>query len=145
MPWTFAHPAAVLPLRLFCPRWLSLPALILGSLAPDLGYYAGLSDGAAFCHTPLGIATGCLPVSFLLLGLLLRFHLPLTVLLSAPHRQLIRAQLQPMAQPAPLAAAVAAASILLGATSHVLWDSFTHAGRWGVSLLPWLDLQLFAA
>ena len=29
MPWTLAHPAAILPLRRFAPRWLSLPALIL--------------------------------------------------------------------------------------------------------------------
>ncbi|MFX7840593.1 DUF4184 family protein, partial [Acinetobacter baumannii] len=29
MPWTFAHPAAMLPLRRLCPRWLSWPALVL--------------------------------------------------------------------------------------------------------------------
>ena len=34
MPFTLAHPAAVLPLKRFCPRYLSFPALIaeLGTL-----------------------------------------------------------------------------------------------------------------
>jgi hypothetical protein len=38
MPFALAHPAAVLPLRRYCPRQLDFPALLVGSLAPDLGY-----------------------------------------------------------------------------------------------------------
>jgi hypothetical protein len=37
MRWTIAHPAAVLPLRRLCPRFLSCPALIVDSVAPDIG------------------------------------------------------------------------------------------------------------
>jgi hypothetical protein len=37
MPWTFAHAAAVLPLRRCCPRRLHFPALVIGSLTPDFG------------------------------------------------------------------------------------------------------------
>ncbi|MDY0909293.1 DUF4184 family protein [Microbacterium sp. CFBP9034] len=33
------------------------------------------------------------------------------------------------------------ASLLLGIASHILWDPFTHEGRWGVSVLPALDEQ----
>ena len=32
-------------------------------------------------------------------------------------------------------------SLLLGVVSHIVWDLFTHEGRWGVSLLPVLDQQ----
>ncbi len=28
------------------------------------------------------------------------------------------------------------ACIALGATTHVVWDAFTHKGRWGVDLFP---------
>ena len=35
MPFTLAHPAAVLPLR----RWLWFPGLVAGAVAPDVGYY----------------------------------------------------------------------------------------------------------
>lgn len=144
MPWTFAHPAAVLPLRSLCPRWLSLPALILGAISPDLGYHVAMFDWARFCHSPLGIVAGCLPLGLLLLVLLQRWHRPLTVLLPAPHRQLIRAGLQPAQHAAPWLV-VAVASLLLGAVTHVVWDAFTHAGRWGVLLVPGLNEPLFDA
>ena len=146
MPWTFAHPAAILPLRSLCPRWLSLPALILGAMAPDISYYVGMHGRwRTFCHTPEGILTACLPVCLLLLALLLRFARPLTVLLTEPHRGLVRAQLQPLPHPLWRGVAVAALSVLIGATTHVVWDSFTHGGRWGAELLPDLDEPLLEA
>jgi len=130
MPWTFAHPAAIVPLRSLCPRWLSFPALILGAMAPDFSYYVGMhGQWRTFCHTPEGILTACLPLSLLLLALLLRFAAPLTVLLPEPHRALVRGQLQPPPHPAWRAWAVAALSVLIGAATHVLWDSFTHPGH----------------
>ncbi|MBI3349511.1 MAG: DUF4184 family protein [Burkholderiales bacterium] len=146
MPWTFAHPAAILPLRSLCPRWLSFPGLILGAMAPDMSYYVGLhGKWSAFCHTPEGVATVCLPLGLLLLALLLRFSMPLTVLLPQPHRALVRHQLQPPARAIWPSLAVAVLSILLGAASHLLWDSFTHPGRWGAELLPWLEQPVVGA
>ncbi|UJP10674.1 DUF4184 family protein [Microbacterium sp. KUDC0406] len=32
-------------------------------------------------------------------------------------------------------------SLMIGVASHILWDSFTHEGRWGVELFPVLDEQ----
>lgn len=146
MPWTFAHPAAVLPLKGLSPRWLSLPGLVLGSLAPDFGYYVGLQGMAAFAHRPLGIVACCLPAALLLLALLHRFARPLTVLLPQPHRQFIRHALAPQHHRFTFVSLfIAAVSVAIGAGSHVLWDAFTHADRWGVALLPMLDRPLFAA
>lgn len=146
MPWTFAHPAAILPLRSLCPRWLSFPALILGAMAPDISYYVGMHGRwRAFCHTPEGILTACLPVCLLLLAALRRFAGPLTVLLPEPHRTVVRGQLQPPPQVAWRAWAVAALSVLIGAATHVLWDSFTHQGHWGTELLPELEEPLLDA
>lgn len=140
MPWTFAHPAAILPLRSLCPRWLSFPGLILGAMAPDMSYYVGMhGKWRAFCHTPEGVLTACLPVCLLLLALLLRFARPLTALLTEPHRSLVRAQLQPSPHPAWRALAVAVLSVLIGAATHLAWDLFTHEGRWGAELLPELE------
>ena len=31
------------------------------------------------------------------------------------------------------------ASIEIGVVTHLLWDAFTHADRWGTQLLPFLD------
>lgn len=136
MPWTFAHPAAILPLRPLCPRWLSWPGLVLGAMAPDLSYYVGLhSRGSAFCHTALGVVTVCLPVSLVLLALLHRQAGPLTVLLPEPHRTRVRGALRLPARAAWVQVAVAVLSVLIGAATHLLWDSFTHQGRWGAELL----------
>lgn len=32
-----------------------------------------------------------------------------------------------------------AASLVLGVLTHIVWDLFTHEGRWGVDALPALD------
>ncbi|MBV8036096.1 DUF4184 family protein [Roseateles sp.] len=146
MPWTFAHPAVILPLHPLCPRWLSWPGLVLGAMAPDLGYYVGLHGLAAtFCHTPRGVVTVCLPLSLLVLALLLRFSAPLTILLPEPHRAMAREQLQPSRRAAWASLAAAVLSILIGAASHVFWDSFTHSGRWGIEWLHALNRPAFAA
>ncbi len=31
--------------------------------------------------------------------------------------------------------------MVLGAITHLVWDSFTHAGRWGVEVVPWLHTE----
>src|SRR5690606_1029122 len=33
------------------------------------------------------------------------------------------------------------ASLLVGVVSHIVWDLFTHEGRWGVALVPALGEQ----
>lgn len=37
--------------------------------------------------------------------------------------------------------ALLAVSLLLGVISHIVWDLFTHEGRWGSEILPILDAQ----
>ena len=58
MPWTFAHPAAILPLR----RHLPQAALVVGSISPDIGYYLGLYPLATFAHSGWGLLLACLPI-----------------------------------------------------------------------------------
>ncbi|WP_382304232.1 DUF4184 family protein [Herbiconiux sp. UC225_62] len=36
-------------------------------------------------------------------------------------------------------AALLVAALAIGVVSHIIWDGFTHAGRWGSALLPVLD------
>ncbi len=39
MPFTFSHPAAVLPFTRLTPRYLNFAALVIGSTTPDMGYF----------------------------------------------------------------------------------------------------------
>ena len=135
MPFPLAHPAAVLPLRRFCPRHLNFPALIIGSITPDVGYAFGHLKLENFSHRPLAGPFGfCLPVGLLLVLGLYLFRLPVVRLLPA---RLQRAFLPLCQQPvgSPFLVAV---SLLLGAFTHELLDALTHPEDWLVHYLPGL-------
>lgn len=126
MPWTFAHPAAVLPLRRLCPRYLSFPALIVGSIAPDIGYYVAGSDFATQAHSFEGIPWIGLPSGLLVLGLLCLLRKPLCFVLPQPHRAALSPLLLAPVVFNVLTALKVTASLMLGATTHIVWDAFTH-------------------
>lgn len=136
MPWTFAHPAAVLPLRRFCPGLLNFTALLVGSTTPDIGYYLLLPNLGPFTHSLAGSVLACLPVGLVLLAVLALLRKPLWFVLPQPHRDaLAPLALSPLSfQPSALL--TAAVSLVLGAWTHIAWDSFTHRNGWMVSLLP---------
>jgi hypothetical protein len=138
MPFTLSHAVAVLPLRRYCPRYFNLAGLIIGSMTPDAGYYLGRFDLATVAHSPLGTVTVCLPVGLALLGLFYLVRQPACFLLPSPHRQV----LQPLAAQTPAVQSRTVmsmvVSILLGAWTHLVWDSFTHRGGWFVQRLDWL-------
>src|SRR6267142_2803077 len=69
MPFTLAHPAVVLPLRRFSPRVLSFPALVVGSITPDVGYCFGRLNVEEFSHSFVGSLAFCLPVGLLMVAI----------------------------------------------------------------------------
>lgn len=64
MPFTFAHPAIVLPLRK-C-KWFSFSALVFGSMAPDFEYFFRMQPFSVYSHTMLGLWLVDLPIAVLL-------------------------------------------------------------------------------
>jgi hypothetical protein len=122
MPFTLAHPAAVLPLLRRRRRWLDGAALVFGSVAPDVEYLLRARIKGTIGHTGWGLVVFDVPVA-LLLVLLYRS------VLEEPLRFLIGAG--PRAEPrAGIAAALAGATV--GAATHILWDAFTHRHGWFV-------------
>jgi hypothetical protein len=132
MPWTFAHPAAVLPLRRFCPSVLNFPALIIGSVIPDFGYYIDWWDLADVAHSLAGSVLICMPAGLVLLIALHVLREPLSFVLPEPHRGVLRQQFAIPATRSISGIASAAVSVLLGAWTHIVWDSFTHTNGWAV-------------
>ena len=56
-------------MRRFCPRYLSFPALIAGSLSPDFGYLFRHFHVDSFSHRFWAGSFGfCLPVGLLFVG-----------------------------------------------------------------------------
>jgi len=138
MSFPLAHPAAVLPFRRWCPGFLSFPALVVGSLTPDASYLLGPLSLGTLGHQMVGIPLFCLPVGWVALVILHRFGVwvspRLPTWLSQPLGPFCDS---PLGSPLSLGL-----SILIGATTHVLWDSFSHADGWVVLHWPLLHTQI---
>jgi len=140
MPFTLAHPAAVLPLRR-APLLRTVP-LIIGAMTPDVPYFLPwrlakhIPQGAT--HTMLGSITLDLPFGIALLLFLWLLRVPLAAPLGHTSRAKCRAALQRFGS-RPRNWALAPVSLLVGSWTHIVWDSFTHPGGWMVSRISALS------
>lgn len=139
MPWSFSHPAAVLPLRRLCPNYLNFQALVVGCISPDLGHYLILPDLSRLAHTFLGTVLADLPAGLALLALLSLLRRPLWFLLPQPHRDALAPLAWTPLSFKPRAGLVAGVSVWLGAWTHIAWDAFTHREGWVVLRVPLLQ------
>ncbi|MFE9741792.1 DUF4184 family protein [Streptomyces sp. NPDC006477] len=147
MPFTLSHAAAVLPglHRNGTARGpLVASALVAGSFAPDMTYFAATAFPGAMTlgditHSPVGIVTADVLIAAALVGLWLTVREPLVALLPARWRGrvygLVRGRPWRERHPAVLAGWFGLSAVL-GATTHVVWDSFTHLDRWGTRMIP---------
>ncbi|PHM69656.1 DUF4184 family protein [Xenorhabdus sp. KJ12.1] len=136
MPWTFSHPAAVFPLKhLPGGRLLNLPALITGSLSPDLFYSVGLYGIATTAHSLTGWFYTAFPLCLLIL---LIVHL-----LSSPLSSLFPISFSPNKISGYKDWLIFVFSLFLGAVTHIIWDSFTHETGFLVEKISLLQFHLF--
>lgn len=136
MPATFSHPAAILPLRRWAPKWLDTTGLVIGSMAPDLGYFLLLFDGAAKAHTLGGLFFLTLPAGLVVWALLQLAWPTLSRLLPPAHATFLTGA---VLHQGPVRAGQfgrLALSVLAGGATHLAWDSFTHKESWFVAALP---------
>jgi hypothetical protein len=136
VPFTLAHPAAVLPLRRL---GLPMTAMVVGALVPDLPIYFGFQDARGTTHSALGVVTIdlALGMAALLLWVFL-FRRPLVDM--APVRW--RTRLPETMRLGRRGWLLAAPAVLVGSITHVVWDAFTHEGAWGVREVPVLREEL---
>ncbi|MER7005560.1 DUF4184 family protein [Dactylosporangium sp. NPDC000555] len=123
MPSTLpTHPLAVLPLKLWRPRWFDGVALATGACAPDYAYALDGTGVRIHSHTVAAVVWWSLPCAVATAWLIRRgapvvaAHLPgwlreYGVLGRVRHAWF-----------------VTALSAVLGAASHLLWDLVTHPG-----------------
>jgi hypothetical protein len=140
MPFPLAHPAAVLPLRRYCPRQLNFPALVIGSLSPDVGYAFGHLHVSRFSHRFWAGSFGfCLPVGLLAMLMFYILRSPVVGVLPVRYRQVLLPLCQrPIGAPLPLIA-----SLIIGAWTHMFLDSLTHEDGWLAEHLRILQSSLF--
>jgi hypothetical protein len=122
MPATFpSHAAAVLPLKLWRPRWFDGVALVIGSAAPDLLYPLAGVVSLPETHTISGVFWCALPIT-LVASVLVRRAAPIV----AAHLPTEAARDYGVLGRVRYRWYVTVWSALLGAASHILWDGFTH-------------------
>jgi hypothetical protein len=136
VPFTFAHPAAVLPLRGF----LWFPGLAVGSVAPDVAYYLPVPGGAKATHSIIGVLGVNLLLGMLLLAVGRVALAPLLAVASAGWR----ARVAPPGLLARLQSwrtrLVTAVSLIVGAATHLGWDAVTHTD--GAAVRHWPVLRV---
>jgi hypothetical protein len=115
------HPVAVLPLKLWRPRWFDGVALVLGSMAPDLAYAL---DGSGwpvwpFSHEYAGLFGWCLPITVV------------GCWIVRPAAPVLAAHVPLLADLRPVSPRwwITGSSALVGATSHLALDR-SGSGRW---------------
>jgi hypothetical protein len=132
MPFTLAHPAAVVPLRRFSSH-VPFLGLVVGSMAPDFEYLLRLRPYGSGAHSFPGVLLFTVPLAFLVTWLADRTVLPgLRAWLGMPHA--------PVAPNRPAAMALA---VVIGVMTHLAWDSVTHQGGMMVQAVPLLSVTPF--
>lgn len=143
MPLTLAHPAIAIPLRNVLGRFGVLSALVIGSTIPDLVYFWPVGTGRVQSHSVAGLFWFCLPAG---IAAYLLFHWLLTPVLGFVAPYAIKSRLHPRFTSGDLPETNIVSicvSLLVGATTHLVWDSVTHETGYLVSHLPLLQTPLF--
>ncbi|MFF5272305.1 DUF4184 family protein [Streptomyces sp. 900116325] len=149
MPFTLSHAAAVLPVvrRNGTARGpLFASALVAGSFAPDMTYYAdtaipGAMEFGQVTHAVWGVFTVDVLITAAVVALWLLLREPLVALLPGAWQGRVHTFVRGERR-GPWGVRDGAwfvVSAVIGAGTHVVWDAFTHHDRWGTRLVPVLS------
>ncbi|MFK8044683.1 MAG: DUF4184 family protein [Crocinitomicaceae bacterium] len=128
MPFTFSHPAIILPLSKIHKSKLSLTGLIAGSLAPDFEYFIFMKMRRTHGHELTSFLWFNLPIC---IGLALVYHgiIKKPLIKSLPHflyQRLCNQKNNDWFSYFKKYWFVFIYSAAIGVFSHIFWDSFTH-------------------
>lgn len=128
MPFTFSHPAIILPLKYLPKNWFSLTGLVVGSVTPDFEYFIRMKVQSNYSHTLYGIFWFDLPLAILLSFL---FHNTVRNALFFNSPDVIKSRILIFTSfnwnnYFKENWIVVVISMLIGIASHLLWDGFSH-------------------
>jgi membrane-bound metal-dependent hydrolase YbcI (DUF457 family) len=133
VPFTVSHAAAVLPFRALIKERLPLTALMIGSMAPDFGYFVAHDFSRELTHSFSGLLLFSLPVGLIVW----LFYVPLlekatiTLLPDRWHTRFAHTDALTVSL-----VARAAIALVLGAFTHILWDACTHRDTFVTDAVP---------
>jgi hypothetical protein len=138
MPFTFSHPAIIIPFKWLPRRYVSMTGLVVGSIAPDFEKFIKMSGGNIYSHTFWGILWFNVPMG---LALAFLFHLVVRNILIDHSPLFFRERLEHYKdfnwpkrfQKKPVVVIVC---IMFAALLHILFDTVTHEGAPYIYLFP---------
>lgn len=141
MPFTFAHPAIILPFGRIKNLPVSMSALVIGSVTPDFEYFIRMKLTGRYSHSIEGMFLLDLPVGIVIA---LVFHQlvkgPLVDNLpSYFESRLLELKRFDFLNYLAKSYHVFIFCLLVGIGSHILWDSFTHSHEYFVDRIAVLQ------
>ena len=133
MPFTVSHAAAVLPLHSFSKHQLPLTALMIGSMAPDFGYFFSAEFSRQLTHSFSGLFIFALPAGLAVWLFYVAVLEKATITLLSDRWHTRFAHTDAVTVPLIGHACIA---IVLGAATHLIWDAFTHRGTFVTNAFP---------
>lgn len=126
MPFTFSHPAIILPF--LKNKKMSATALVVGSMSPDFEYFFRMKMQSELSHTFLGLFLIDFPLCFLVIFV---FHGIIKKPLIDNLPLFLKSRLQLLRNfnwfdYLKKNVFLVLISFLIGALSHLFWDSMTH-------------------
>ena len=144
MPFTFSHPAIILPF--LKNKKLSATALIVGSMSPDFEYFFRMKMQSEISHTLSGIFLIDFPLGFIVM---FAFHEIIKPPLIDNSPLFFQSRLQELKEFNWVkyfnsAVFTVLISFFLGAVSHILWDSMTQWDGYMVQRFSFFNVEVFS-
>lgn len=143
MPFTFAHPALLVPFHRHSSVWISWTALTIGTMVPDFEYFFRLKTVSTHSHTLWGLLYWDIPVG-LTLFFIYNHWVKKVVFPNLPIG--LQQRLFNFKNPINIGSIrqfiVVCFSIYIGAVTHIFWDAWTHPNGYFVAYFDALQKQI---
>jgi hypothetical protein len=144
MPFTFSHPAIILPFARLKSSLISMSCLVVGSMTPDFQYFLQMKLSGRIGHTWHGAFIVDLPLAVLLVFI---FHLIVKRPLIDNLPVYFKSRLLALRdfdffngfKENTIGYLVC---LQIGILSHIFWDSFTHANAYFVEHMEFLSWNI---
>lgn len=128
MPFTFSHPAILIPFKYLNKNYFSITGLVMGSMVPDFYFLLQMRTSDNFSHVGYGILLLNLPLAILMC---LIFHNIIKQPLVTSLPNILQKKCMPYYNEKwnhylLLNAWKVVLSIVIGVFTHLFWDGFTH-------------------
>lgn len=144
MAFTLSHMAAALPFYRW-RKWISVEALLLGTMLPDLPYFLNSQQLVSEqSHQWMGLMSYCLPWGLGLLILWYSLLKPAAIALAQPWCGVPDSNSSHLHSAAAWLrfGAALVIGLLLGGSTHLIWDGITHPDGFIARHIEWLQMPV---